>query len=73
MKPVARSTLIRMILFGLGAIPAGLIVATATYGLGLLVIPAGFYYRYRHTFKVPSMLSRKALVSDSAADGIVVR
>lgn len=73
MRLVARSTLIKGIIFALGAIPAGIIVATATYGVGLLVIPAGFYYGYRHAFKVPAMLSRKTLVNDLAAHGIVVR
>lgn len=73
MRLVARSTLIKGIIFALGAIPAGIIVATATYGVGLLVILAGFYYGYRHAFKVPAMLSRKTLVNDLAAHGIVVR
>lgn len=73
MSLIARSTLIKGIIFGLGAIPAGIVVATATYGLGLLVIPAGLYYSYRHVFKVPAMLSRKTLVSDLAGHGVVVR
>jgi len=73
MSLIARSSLIKGIIYGLGSIPAGIIAATATFGIGLLIIPAGLYYGYRHIFKVPAMLSRKTLVSDLAGYGIVVR
>lgn len=57
----------------LGAVPAGIVIATATYGLGLLFIPFTLYYAYRGVFKIPGMLRRKTLVDDLAADGVVVR
>ncbi len=73
MKLVARSSVMKGIVFSLAAIPAGLIIATATYGLGLLFIPVGFYYGYRSLFKIPGMLRRKRLVSELEAYGVVVR
>ncbi|MCO7611457.1 hypothetical protein NJH83_14560 [Pseudomonas chlororaphis] len=73
MRLVARSTILKGVVFGLAAIPAGLIIATATYGLGLLAIPFGFYYSYRNIFKFPKMLRRKTLVNDLASHGVVVR
>ena len=51
----------------------GLIIATATYGVGLLFIPVCFFYSYRSLFKIPKMLRCKTLVDDLATHGIVVR
>lgn len=73
MKLVAKSSVLKGIVFTLAAVPAGLIIATATYGLGLLVIPVGLFYGYRSMFKIPGMLRRKTLVNDLASHGIVVR
>ncbi|AIB42904.1 hypothetical protein [Pseudomonas sp. WCS374] len=73
MRLVARSSVLKGLLLGLGAIPAGVIIATATYGLGLLFIPFGLFYSYRNIFKIPRMLRRKTLVGDLAAHGVVVR
>lgn len=73
MRLVARSTILKGVVFGVAAIPAGVIMATATYGLGLLFIPFGFYYSYRNIFKFPKMLRRKTLVNDLASHGVVVR
>ena len=73
MKLVARSSVLKGIVYTLAAIPAGLINATATYGLGLLFIPVGVFYGYRSMFTIPKMLRRKTLVSELAGHGIVVR
>lgn len=73
MRLVAKSSVLKGIVFGLAAIPAGLIIATATYGLGLLFIPVGFFYSYRSLFKIPKLLRRQTLVNELAIYGIVVR
>ena len=73
MKLVAKSSVLKGIVFTLAAVPAGLIVATATYGLGLLLVPVGLFYGYRSVFTIPKMLRRKTLVNELAGHGIVVR
>lgn len=73
MKLVAKSSVLKGIVFALAAVPAGLIIATATYGLGLIFIPVGLFYGYRGMFTIPRMLRRKTLVSDLAGHGIMVR
>jgi hypothetical protein len=73
MRLVARSTFLRGILYGLAAVPVGVIVGTATYGFGLLLVPMGLFYSYRNIFKIPKMLRRKTLVSDLASHGVVVQ
>lgn len=73
MKLVAKSSVLKGIVFTVAAVPAGLIIATATYGLGLLFIPVGLYYGYRSMFKIPGMLRRKILVNDLASHGVIVR
>lgn len=70
---IARSTVIKGILMTIAAIPMGVIAATATYGLGLILIPMGFWIGYRNIFKLPAMLSRKRILSDFSAHGITVR
>lgn len=70
---IARSTVIKGVLMSIAAIPMGIIVGTATFGLGLILIPVGFWYGYRNIFKLPAMLSRKRILSDFAAHGITVR
>ncbi|WP_175653974.1 hypothetical protein [Pseudomonas sp. Marseille-P9899] len=72
-KFIARSTVIKGIVMSIATVPMAVIVATATFGLGLALIPVGMWYGYRNIFKVPSMISRKRLLSDFAAHGIVVR
>lgn len=72
MRLVARSSVLKGVVFGLAAIPAGLVIATATYGVGLLFIPVGFFYSYRCLFKIPKMLRRKTLVNDLTTHGGVV-
>lgn len=73
MQQVAKSSIMKGVMLALAAIPAGLIIATATFGLGLLFIPVGFFYAYRNIFKIPGMLRRSTLVNDLANHGVVVR
>lgn len=73
MQAVAKSSFLKGIVFALAAIPAGLVIATATYGLGALIIPFGFFYAYRSMFRIPGMLRRKTLVSELAEHGVIVR
>ncbi|WP_430446889.1 MAG: hypothetical protein ACQZ2J_05270 [Pseudomonas piscis] len=70
---IARATVLKGIVFSIGSIPAAIVAATATFGLGLIILPMGIWYGYRNIFKLPSMLSRKRLLSDFAQHGIVVR
>ncbi len=70
LRDIARSTVFKGVVYGLGSIPAGLIVATATFGLGLLIIPFGLWFGYRFVFKVPGMLSRNTLRNDLAGHGV---
>ncbi len=73
MKVTARSSVFKGIVYGLAAVPAGIIVATATYGVGLLLIPMFLYGSYKCVFKFPKMLRRQTLISDLALHGIVVK
>lgn len=60
------------VLLGIAAIPAGCIVAVATYGLGLALIPLFLYQAYTQVFRIPSRLSRKQLLQDFSQCGIKV-
>ena len=71
-RDLARSGFVAGIIYGIGSIPAGIIVATATFGIGLLIIPAGLYFAYRSIFKIPASLSRKQLLQDFSQHGIAV-
>ncbi len=73
LRLIARSTMLKGIVMSIAAVPAGIIAATATFGLGLIIVPIGFWYGYRNVFRLSGMLSRKRLVSDFAAHGIVIR
>lgn len=73
MRLIVRSSVFKGILISLGLIPGGLIAATATFGLGLVLIPLGLWYGYRNVFVLPSMLRRTTLCSDLEAHGITVR
>ncbi|MFS0827881.1 hypothetical protein [Pseudomonas phoenicis] len=70
---IARSTVLKGVVFSIASVPAAIIAATATFGLGLLLIPAGIWYGYRNIFKLPSMLSRKRLMRDFEQHGITVK
>ncbi|MDH0302282.1 MULTISPECIES: hypothetical protein [unclassified Pseudomonas] len=73
LRIIARSTLLKGILMSVAAIPMGVIAATATFGLGLILIPMAFWYSYRNIFKLPGLLSRKKLVGEFAAYGVTVK
>ncbi|MCH5531327.1 hypothetical protein L6205_19485 [Pseudomonas syringae pv. syringae] len=73
MRLIVRSTVIKGVLYSLGSIPGGFIAATATFGIGLVLIPWGVWYGYQNIFKVPAMLSRKRLLEDFSKHGIVVK
>lgn len=60
------------VLIGIAAIPAGCIVAIATYGVGLALIPFAFYQAYMQIFKIPARLSREQLLQDFSLHGIRV-
>lgn len=60
------------VLLGIAAIPAGVIVATATYGLGLVLIPLMLYQAYSQVFRIPARLSRMKLLQDFSHHGINV-
>lgn len=72
-KRMERSAIIRGILMGLATVPMALIVAVATYGVGLALIPVGIWYSYRNIFKIPALIGRKTLMKDFSAHGIIVR
>ncbi|KKY58917.1 hypothetical protein ACDH60_08330 [Pseudomonas ficuserectae] len=73
MRLIVRSTVIKGVLYSIGSIPGGFIAATATFGLGLVLIPWGIWYGYQNIFKVPAMLSRKQLLADFSHHGILVK
>lgn len=60
------------VIIGIAAIPAGVIVAIATYGLGLALIPFMLYQAYSQVFRIPARLSRKQLLQDFSHHGINV-
>ncbi|TRN75629.1 hypothetical protein [Pseudomonas viridiflava] len=73
MRLIVRSTVVKGVLYSIGSIPGGFIAATATFGLGLVLIPWGIWYGYQNIFKVPAMLSRKRLLADFSHHGIHVK
>ena len=73
LRQVAKSSIFKGIVFAVAAIPAGLIIATATFGIGLLFTPVCLFYAYRCLFKIPRMLRRDTLVNELAAHGVIVR
>lgn len=73
MSLIVRSTVIKGVLYSIGSIPGGFIAATATFGLGLVLIPWGIWYGYQNIFKVPAMLSHQRLLADFSHHGILVK
>lgn len=73
MRLIVRSTVVKGVLYSIGSIPGGFIAATATFGLGLVLIPWGIWYGYQNIFKVPAMLSRKRLLADFSHHGVHVK
>lgn len=73
LRIIARSTMLKGILISVAALPAGIIAATATFGVGLIVTPMCLWYGYRNVFKLPKMLSKKTLLEDFAKLGVSLR
>ncbi|MFA0999364.1 MULTISPECIES: hypothetical protein [Pseudomonas syringae group] len=73
MRLIVRSTVIKGLMYSIGSIPGGFIAATATFGIGLVLIPWGMWYGYQNIFRVPAMLGRKRLLEDFSMHGIVVK
>jgi hypothetical protein len=73
MARVAKSSVVKGIVIALASIPGGMVAATATFGLGLVIIPLGLWYGYRSVFKLPAMLRRRTLVEELAGFGVTVR
>ncbi|MEK0364405.1 hypothetical protein [Pseudomonas sp. CBC3] len=72
-KALSKSSVMMGLKFAVAAVPASIIIATATFGFGLLLVPWIGYYAYRHLFKVPAMLSQKRLIEDFAKFGVTIR
>jgi len=73
LRQIAKSSILKGIIFAVAAIPAGLIIATPTFGIGLLFTPVCLFYAYRSLFKIPRMLRRDTLVNELAAHGLIVQ
>ncbi|WP_411562879.1 hypothetical protein [Pseudomonas shirazensis] len=71
-RQLSRSGFWAGVLIGVASIPAGIVIATATFGAGLLLIPFGLYQAYKQIFKIPAILSRKCLLQDFSQLGINV-
>lgn len=71
-RELSRSGFWAGVIIGLASIPAGVVIATATFGAGLLLIPFGLYQAYKQVFKIPAILSRKCLLEDFSKLGISV-
>jgi hypothetical protein len=72
-KSLSKSSVMLGLKFAVAAVPASIIIATATYGFGLLLAPVMVYYACRHLFKVPSMPSQKTLIEDFSKLGVTIR
>lgn len=71
-RELSRSGFWAGVLIGVASIPAGIVIATATFGAGLLLIPFGLYQAYKQIFRIPAILSRKRLLEDFSQLGINV-
>lgn len=71
-KEIASAARVQGVIFTVAAIPASIIMATATFGLGVLFMPFCFYYGYRFTLTIPSSLSQATLQRDFQAFGVKI-
>lgn len=71
-RTLARSGLLMGIIYGALSIPCGIVAGIGTYGIGLIFIPMGLHFAYKHIFKIPASLSRKRLLEDFSHHGIAV-
>lgn len=71
-KGIARAARVQGVMFGAAAVPAGIIVGIATYGVGLLITPWLLFLAYRFFFKIPSVLGHKTLQQEFQDFGIKI-
>ena len=71
-KLMSRGSYVTGLKFALAAVPASVVVAVATYGVGLLIFPLFAYYAYRSLLTVPAMLSHKTLSQDFSKFGVSI-
>lgn len=71
-KTISKGARMQGLIFAVAAIPAPVIVAVATYGVGLLLMPFFIYQAYRFLFKIPSILSHATLKKDFQGFGISI-
>ena len=71
-KEVTRGARVQGLIYAVAAVPASVIVAIATYGLGLLLLPVFLFYAYRFFFRIPAILSHKTLQRDFEEFGIKI-
>lgn len=71
-KGITRAARVQGIIFAAAAVPAGVIVGIATYGLGLLITPWLLFLAYRFFFKIPNVLGHKTLQRDFQEFGIKI-
>ena len=69
---MTRGARVQGLIFAVAAVPASVIIAIATYGLGLLLMPVLFFLAYRFFFKIPAILSHKTLQRDFQEFGIKI-
>ncbi|SDG12896.1 hypothetical protein [Phytopseudomonas seleniipraecipitans] len=71
-KGIARGARVQGVIFGAAAVPAGVIVGIATYGVGLLITPWLLFLAYRFFIKIPAVLGQKTLQRDFQEFGIKI-
>ncbi|OLS58803.1 hypothetical protein [Pseudomonas putida] len=71
-KTLSKGAKVQGFIYAIAAVPAPIIVAVATYGLGLLLMPLFVYQAYKFLFKVPSILSQATLKKDFQNFGISI-
>lgn len=71
-KTLSKGARVQGVIYAVAAVPAPIIVAVATYGLGLLLMPLFVYQAYKFLFKIPSILSQATLKSDFQGFGISI-
>lgn len=71
-KTLSKGARVQGVIYAVAAVPAPIIVAVATYGLGLLLMPLFVCQAYKFLFKIPSILSQATLKSDFQGFGISI-
>ena len=71
-KTLSKGARVQGVIYAIAAVPAPIIVAVATYGLGLLLMPLFVYQAYKYLIKIPSLLSQATLKRDFQGFGISI-